>query len=385
MRIKKKSKSKRIKEAAIRDGINYIAGLSGIPFPLGVVEELVRMRKEGSPPNFVDWQLEDWPQIYINELNSAVQLFYRGKEYLLPQVLILNNIERKLDLSQIGFKLEDKPFELKDNIRALTEVPFKQLVIYLRKKRRYSNEQNLRLINILEEKDGAILKVQPVEYKYYVHTNLVLDAKSKEKEQTLREYLHSDGKLEKLKESLFANHLGINILLFTADGSLIMQERSGEVAFRTKELCPAASGTVSFTDVPTEITLEKMPKLREAFGEIGIIKTDIPTNQIFFLGITRELIRGGQPEMFFFGKTNLSEKQIRDKWEDAKDKWESKKLVFFHFGQIAHKDLINVMEKHKFLSKIDEFIDKYINKLSIPLLTSVALWIKYRMEANSDG
>jgi len=127
-----------------------------------------------------------------------------------------------------------------------------------------------------------------------------------------------------------------------------------------------------------------MHKLREAFEEIGIIKTDISKGQIFFLGITRELIRGGTVDMFFFAKTNLSEKQIVEKWEDARDKWEAEKLIFFHFGQIAHKNLNNSMEKHRFLSKVDEFIDKYINASSIPLLTSIALWVKYRMSGNSD-
>ena len=149
-----------------------------------------------------------------------------------------------------------------------------------------------------------------------------------------------------------------------------------------KELCSAASGAVSLTDVPTEITLEEMSKLREAFEEIGISKTDIPPDQIFFLGITRELIRGGKPEMFLFGKTTLSEKQIKEKREDARDKWESKKLIFFHFGQITDKSLSNTMEKHRFLSKVDEFIDAYIDKSSVPHLTAVALWAKSRVEGN---
>jgi len=382
MRIKKKSKPKRIKEAALKDGTAYITGLLRIPIPLAVVEELLRMKKEGSPSNFVDWQLKDWPQIYINELNSVVHLHYRGKKYLLPQVLIFNNIERKLGLSQISFKLEEKPFELRNDIRSLTENSFEKLLDYLREKREYSNEQNLRLVNIIEKQGVAVLEVQPVEYKYFVHTNLVLDAKPKDKEQTLRECLHPDGKLEDLEKSPLANHLGIDILLFTADGSLIMQKRSKKVAFRTEELCSAASGAVSLTDVPTKIILKEMPKLREAFEEIGISKTDVLTDQIFFLGITRELIRGGKPEMFFFGKTSLSEKQIKEKWEDARDKWESKKLVFFHLGRIADKNLNDTMEKHKFLSKIDEFLGKYIDKSSIPLLTSVALWVKYRMKGN---
>ena len=379
MGIKKKSKSKRIKEAAIRDGINYIVGLSKIPVPLAVVKELLRIRKEEAPPNFVDWELTDWPEIYHQEVGKCVKLPYKGEEHFLPQVLIFDNTRKKLNLSNIHFYPMGTFFDLRNDIRALTEDSFEKLLNYLREKRSYSNEQNLRLINIIEEQEKVILEVQPVEYKYYVHTNLVLDVKSKEKDQPLRKYLHSGGKLEDLNKSSLADQLGINILLFTADGSLIMQKRSKRVAFRTGELCPAASGWVSLTDVPTTITIEEMPKFREAFEEIGIVKSDISTDQIFFLGITRELIRGGTVDMFFFAKTTLSEKQIVEKWEDARDKWESEELTFFHFGQAVNKNPSTAMEKHRFLSKIDEFIDDYIDQSSIPLLTSVALLVKYRM------
>ncbi len=391
MRIKKKSKSKRIKEAAIKDAAGelssltgYILGLSKIPIPLEILKEIIAIIKEESPPHFVDWKLEDWPGIYHQELEKCVKLPYKGKEYFLPEVLIFDNIKKRLNLSNVHFHRMETPFSLPDNIRALTESSFEKLLKYLQKKRRYSNEQNLRLVNIIEKEMEIELEVQSVKYRDFVHTNLLLDAKSKEKDQTLRDYLHSSGKIEGLNNSPLANHLGINILLFTADGSLIMQKRSGKVAFRTKELCSAASGAVSITDVVPKITLEEMPKLRKGFEEIGIFKGDVPKGQIFFLGITRELIRGGKPEMFFFGKTDLSERQIKKRWGNARDKWESKDLVFFHFGKVAYDDLTQNYRIHEFLSKVDNFIDKYVERSSIPLLTNLALWIKYRLEQKGE-
>ena len=387
MKIRKESKFTRIREAITKDGINYIIGLSGIPFPLEVIKEVIKIIEEEATPHFVDWKLENWPQIYHQELKKCVKLPYKGKEHFLPQVLIFDNIEKNLNLSNIHFSLMQTHFSLRNEVRALTESSFEKLLNYLRRKRIFINEHKLRLVNIIEECEKVTLIVQSVEYKYYVHTNLVLDAKPKGRDQTLREALHSSGKLEDLDKSSLADLLGINILLFTADGSLIMQKRSKKVAFRTGELCPSASGTLSLTDVPNvpnTITLKDMPKLREAFEEIGLITMDVPIDQIFFLGITRELIRGGTADMFFFAQTNLSEKDVIEKRKDARDRWESKKLIFFNFGSLARDDLNSQTKKHGFLSKVDDFIDKYIDQSSIPLLTSVALWVKYRMEGNSD-
>ena len=386
MRTRNKSKFRRIKEAAIKDGVHYIIGLSGVSIPWTIIGELWKMKKETDPSNFVDWELKNWPQLYKNELNSVVPLQYKGNSYYLPQVLIFDNIQRKLSLSQISFKLKDKPFELRDDIRALTEVPFKQLQNYLRRRKKYANEQNLRLINIIDKESKVEFEVQPVNYEYFVHTNLVLDAKPSGKSQTLREYIHPNGNLEKLNESPLANHLGINILLFTIDGSLIMQRRSAKVAFYNGQLCSAASGAVSLTDVPKKkkITLKEMHVLREGWEEIGVEEKDISKDYLFFLGITRELIRGGKPEMFFFGKTDLSEKQIKEKRKYARDKWESKNLIFFHFGESAYEDLAGEDKIHKFLCRIDDFLDKYIEKSSIALLTNLALWSKYQLEQKVD-
>lgn len=385
MKIINNSKSQRIKKAAIKDGIGYIIGFSPVPIPLSTIWELIKVKKKKSPDKFVDWELENWIVLYKKELDLAVKLPYKGENYFLPQILVFDNTEHNLDISRIIFRCKGK-FKLREDIRALTEEPFEKLFQYVTKKRRYSNEENLRLIDIFKEGKRVIFEVQGVNYKHYLHTNLVLDAKSKRK-HTLREWLHPEGKLEKLKNSPLANNLGVNILLFTADGSLIMQKRSKKVAFRSGELCPSASGTMALIDMgnDSERSLASISKLREAFEELGIFKSDIPSDQIIFLGVTRELIRGGEPEMFFFGKTNLSEKELAKRWEDARDKWESKTLDFFHFGKIAFDDLNDQYKVHKYLSSIDAFFDRHINKAGVTLLTNIVLWVKYRVKCMSSS
>lgn len=129
----------------------------------------------------------------------------------------------------------------------------------------YYNDENLRLIGISKKNKKLVLEVQPVEYQWYVHTNLVLDAKIG-KSVTLREFLHAHGKLG---ESPLANNLGINILVFTADGSLIIKKRK-KVAFRMGELDPSASGTLCLTDLLTSMTLDKYPILEKHWKNLAL-------------------------------------------------------------------------------------------------------------------
>jgi hypothetical protein len=384
--MKEKNKLRRIRTAFVNDGISSgLSYITGLPIPIGLITMILKIIKETSPQNYVDWKLEKWPLIYKNEIGKCVKVPFKGKDWLLPQVLVFNNSEENKKLSEIEFNFSNKSFILCDEVRALTEIPYKKLLKLLRKKRRFSNEQNLRLNKISKKGNNIILNVQPVDYKLFVHTNLVLDVKLKNKKQTLRELLHSDGKLEQLNNSLLANHLGIGILLFTADGSIIIQKRSKKVAFRTNELCPTASGAISSTDLPTNLSLENMEIFRESFEEIGINKSDIIFDKTKFLGITRELIRAGKPEMFFIAKTKLSENEIKDKWRDAKDRWESKKIIFFNFGELAFKKLCSQNEMHEFLSKIDSFINQYSEQSSIPLLTVIALWTQEKMFCYKSG
>lgn len=388
MRLRRETKSRRIINAAVADGLSYIVGLAltplqlSVPLPLGTIKKCVQIIGESSPFNYVDWELRNWPEIYSGELSASMKLLFRGKEYLLPQVLLFNNTERKLDLEQVVFQLEKRPFEPPDPVKGLTEKAFQRLFKALKRRKVYYSDENVRLIDIVEKDGKLVLKVQPVEYKWYVHTNLVLDAKIG-KSDTLREYLHSNGKLEKLSKSSLANNLGINILLFTADGSLIMKKRK-RVAFRVGELDPSASGTICSADLPTPpITLDKMPHLREALEELGIVSGHI--SQTFLLGFTRELIRGGEPEIFIFARTNLTENQIKNCWKSARDKHEAKDVMFYNFGRIAFEILDNDQKKHSFLLKVDDFLERHIEKASITLLTIIAFWVQYRLQLKHES
>lgn len=83
--------------------------------------------------------------------------------------------------------------------------------------------------------------------------------------------------------------------------------------------------------------------------------------------------------MFFTANTFLSEDEFRKRRIVAKDKYESRKLIFFDFGRISTAKLNTEQEKHRFLSRVDNLIDSLSEKCSIPLWGNIAFWIKHRL------
>lgn len=213
----------------------------------------------------------------------------------------------------------------------------------------------------------------------YIKTNLVLDWYSNHHKSTLRQQIHRDGALENLSKSPLANNFGVNVLIFTIDGSLILQQRSNSVLVRPNEFCPSASGTLTSIDVSTSaVTLADVFLMREATEELGIHHDN--DSSIITLGITRELIRGGEPEIFLIAQSTLSRTEILESKKSAKDRFESKQLHFFAFNNFALREKIDTTDKIiEFIYLFDKCIDEYGNYMSIPLWTALALWREARL------
>jgi len=210
-----------------------------------------------------------------------------------------------------------------------------------------------------------------------VRTNLVLDADFQGEGNTLRNQVHGSGRLETLEASKLANHCGVNILIFTPDGQLIIQKRSSKVAVRPNEYCPSGSGTLEARDVATSMPLSDVNVLREAFEEIGV--QPHVSDQVTFLGITRELIRGGQPEFFFAAKTQQTRAEVLASSKSARDRFEHSSLHFSDFGKFAFDHDRTPAGNHDFLNKAEACIDEYKDRMSIPLWTALTLWSNARI------
>lgn len=337
------------------------------------------------PESYLDWELKSWRSIYRHEV--PLDIIYNGERLELPQVVIFDNTGSRLLLSAITLELQQEHFPLRSDVRAKTEDAFQAHERMTRVRRKsYSNETNVRLTQLEMTAKSARLTVQPVSYEDYVRTNLCLDADFRGQGLTLRKQIHGDGRLEPLADSPLANNLGINILIFTADGQLVIQRRSRSVIVRPGEYCPSASGTIAFTDLSgTETSLDKLPMFREAYEELGLAPNDLSVHELKFLGITRELVRGGEPELFLYGKADCSANDCRRKRKHATDRFESKDLFFFEFGNLAFTELEGEQPREQFQILLNKCIDKFGERMSIPLWTALALWKKARLHSQAQS
>jgi len=340
---------------------------------------------------FLDWSLKNWQDIYKNQ-SDLLEIHDGRSSRLLPQVIAFDNTDERLSIEQVRFRLASEPFQIQFPLEAE-----KLLSLYKRfswfHNRKLFDDICLRLVSAkLYHSDShqkfVSFQLQKTSYFDYICTNLCLDARTAQTEKSLRTTIHieqNNHQLELLERSFLANVLGINILAFTADGTLILQKRSSRTLVRPGQLCASASGTLTETDIPCfdqEFTLEQLLPLffRELTEEIGLDHSTIPSNGVNFLGIVRELIRGGQPELLLSVQIEMNKTQVIEAYRHALDRFESRDLLFFDFGLTAIEALDSEEKKFQFLLKFAELIQKYEQEISDPLWAILALWWKLKLD-----
>jgi hypothetical protein len=196
--------------------------------------------------------------------------------------------------------------------------------------------ENNNCIKITEwNMDKQIITIQPATYFDQIGTNLTVDWAStfideNNPSATIRNNIegHEDGKLPKLKTSILANTLGVSVVLvnkITKD--VLIPIRGVEQAIMTNgvgQFHCSASGVFELDNFPSngeilkfDIFLNGMHK--EIQEEIGLTKKFY---ELIPLAFSRELVRGGKPQLFFIAETELDIKDIKSKMSQATDTWE---------------------------------------------------------------
>jgi hypothetical protein len=320
----------------ISGGISEAVSLVGIPlagtaaglvikFAFNVLNDTAEVKIPGLQPGrhgrFIS---ED--SFYLNSIYRNEKPVWRGIPYVevhsfAEEIISANRANIRISVSREFFELTTFEDPLVEALRDAAEKEF-------RNQRRMTHDSDvIRLDSVVREDDALVLNISRTRYSRQVRSNLVLDYTSDDQGPTLRKALLDErfGYLPELGDTRLANTVGLAILVFYKDNGRLTPffvPRTREVAiFNMGEWHCTASGAAEWPVDPEQtpesfqayILDDLYTELRE---EVGLVGEDL--NNILPLALCREFARGGKPQMFFIGFTDLSHAELVERMENAR-------------------------------------------------------------------
>lgn len=269
--------------------------------------------------------------------------------WVLPQALLFDNSKWHLSSHNIHLHVIKTPYHIPSPIESRTHTLMEEM------KDCFFDSTTMRLNRLEFDRRCLTLNIQKAHYFDYLATNYAMDACG-----PLRDVVHADRKLEPLETSVLSNHIGVSGLVFTSDGWLIVPVRASErVGIWHNMFVASISGATSFDDdirggLPSTLIREGRDELRLENADFG---------SITFLGMTRELLRGGKPEAYFAAQLTIPRAIVEQRFAWARDQWEARELQW-----VRHvSDIVQEFEQ-----------------MSQSLQASVALWYRYVAEEDKN-
>lgn len=325
----------------------------------------------------LDWEGRSWRVDYENQ-NDLIwtNLLKKGgvDSVYIPQVMVIDPIKFQPNNILINVRDDEfiSPVEVKGGLDCYKNHSSKAEFF----------DGIVTRVSGWDEKKGE-LELQRSRYFTYLKSNLSMDMKlsSGMSDRSLRETIHFDKKLDSFQGSSLANVLGINGLVFTSDGFMIYQKRNSSVLIRPNQTCSGFSGTVDWSDIRNSNgvdigNLGDLDVLRELSEELGVntFFGNDEVQEVVFLGMTRELIRGGCPELFYSVDLKLTKDQVVSRI--PKDKEGKVLSVYWHVYAKSQLASSKCNLERDFVKLVSQLRNKFNSKLSIPFLTNLILWAK---------
>lgn len=313
---------------------------------------------------------------YRDEAENLVTLSIEGLQWKIPEVFLFDNTTVQLPLSAIEVKVDTaRPeYQVPDMIEGKANDVLEMIWEF------FHDSTTIRLNALQKTSKGITLIVSKAHYKDYIGTNYAMDALLAQKgwKRSLRDTVHPASRLCSLEDSLLCNHIGVSTLVFTRDNYLAIPIRSTEkMATWQQTVGPSISGATSYDDdMYTRYGGPIASWIREGREELGVDNSDFTDGSEIFLGLTRDLLRGGKPEMFFATHMNITRTKLEQKFHKARDKWESIELRWLEFTQPLTPPTTEY-ERKNFLQDFLQLVSLYGQKLSRPAQVNFALWFKY--------
>lgn len=294
-----------------------------------------------------------------------------GNEYLVPGSFAIKPVASgALSDQTIQFNVEKTKYKLPESI-----LPYAKPVLAKAKiDTRLFDGEVVRLASLSKNATGSeIATLQLASYYDAIATNFSMDNRPSSQPQTLRQYLHgASSSLSNFETSPLVNHIGVVLMIETADGMLSAQVRSDNVANRPNTISASASGTLDWRDIaslPGPINIEAIAQgsLREAQRELGIAPISVA-----FLGALRDYERGGMPDFYFYARIDAALATISARHKDAEEAAESKSITGFelHSEQLIHDNEHSRINFHK---RVHLILDKTADSANLTFYAGTLL------------
>lgn len=252
-------------------------------------------------------------------LSPAVDDWLHSRQIVLPELTIANG--------EPQVEILERPFELHEGYAPDPLASYYVLRERTRGGRDVKNDRKVRLVNepIFSGGDCAPAAVQNTGYFDGVLTNEFARFQILQRGSSVAAFrgidscassIDSSGTraLLPLSKSHASNHVGVSMLLFTADDSLVIQIQGDRANQSAGKRVPCASGSMDWSDVAAGLGLVALvcrAAVRELEEETSLTVADLRSIQC--LGMYRTLERGGKPEFTFLARAVGDEAILRRK------------------------------------------------------------------------
>lgn len=244
-----------------------------------------------------------------------IDAYVNGGKLYLPGVCVFANITGG---AEIVFDDRKNMFELP---RFITENALALMEAH--KNSSVRNNDTIRLDDISFSGNKLVLHTSRTQYYDMLVTNRCMDFKLNNT-VSVREMYEYGSHVSPLSSSPLANQIGINGLIVTRDGYLLTEKRGhSKTTWKNKFAQPISlamkksdvilnNGLMGGTHADANATFEKiiMTTVKKNFG---LVKSDFIGFDIAYnlLGIARDLLEGGKPNIYFYVMTKYTAKELK--------------------------------------------------------------------------
>ena len=256
--------------------------------------------------------------IYSSEYASMakeIELFNERGVLLLPTVNVYTNIQGQCQVNLNDSKevKELPPFVIGNGTEFLKAHRYSQT----------SNNLTIRLDDISVDGQNVTFHTSRTYYYHMLLTNRCMDYKL-DCDMSVREIYEFNSKVSYLHESKLSNQIGINGMIITKDGYILVEKRDHKKTTWKNKFAQPISLALKASDLglknetvmgsSVEYANEKLlgvlkKTMRDNFGllECDYETLDLSKN---FLGLARDLLEGGKPNLYFVVTVNYNKDEF---------------------------------------------------------------------------